>query len=163
MKKTRSQRTLIGRSKTPFYWLIGERTKLQRRTQLQRYIRGQINHVISAVCRGLLSHRRHIRKREDPGDEVACVDTFRSDGFLLPSPVYYFYISFTFFLARLLKMCGLPAGLPRIGPAIILQVEHFLSKVSEIYRFIMKIWFFFHVTLTPKRLTVSYNSNRMKE
>ena len=37
MKKTRSQRTLIGRNKTPFYWLIGERTKLQRRTQLQRY------------------------------------------------------------------------------------------------------------------------------
>ena len=38
MKKTRSQRTLIGRNKNAFYWLIGERTKLQRRTQLQRYI-----------------------------------------------------------------------------------------------------------------------------
>ena len=37
MKETRSQRTLIGRNKNPFYWLIGERTKLQRRTQLQRY------------------------------------------------------------------------------------------------------------------------------
>ena len=37
MEKTRSQRTLIGRNKNPFYWLIGERTKLQRRTQLQRY------------------------------------------------------------------------------------------------------------------------------
>ena len=37
MAKTRSQRTLIGRSKNAFYWLIGERTKLQRRTQLQRY------------------------------------------------------------------------------------------------------------------------------
>ena len=30
-------RVLLGRNKTPFYWLIGERTKLQRRTQLQRY------------------------------------------------------------------------------------------------------------------------------
>ena len=37
MAKTRSQRTLIGRNKNAFYWLIGERTKLQRRTQLQRY------------------------------------------------------------------------------------------------------------------------------
>ena len=37
MKKTRSQRTLIRRNKNAFYWLIGERTKLQRRTQLQRY------------------------------------------------------------------------------------------------------------------------------
>ena len=37
MSKTRSQRTLIGRNKNVFYWLIGERTKLQRRTQLQRY------------------------------------------------------------------------------------------------------------------------------
>ena len=37
MAKTRSQRTLIGRSKNAFYWLIVERTKLQRRTQLQRY------------------------------------------------------------------------------------------------------------------------------
>ena len=41
MKKTRSQRTLIGRNKSAFYWLIGDRTKLQRRTppgrtQLQR-------------------------------------------------------------------------------------------------------------------------------
>ena len=34
MSKTRSQRTLIGRNKNVFYWLIGERTKLQRRTQL---------------------------------------------------------------------------------------------------------------------------------
>ena len=33
MKNTRSQRTLIGRSKNAFYWLIGEKTKLQRRTQ----------------------------------------------------------------------------------------------------------------------------------
>ena len=39
MEKTRSQHTLIGRNKKPFYWLIGERTKLQRRTQLQRYRR----------------------------------------------------------------------------------------------------------------------------
>ena len=39
MKKTRSQRTLIGRNKDAFYWLIGERTKPQRRTQLQRYTR----------------------------------------------------------------------------------------------------------------------------
>ena len=31
---------------------------------------GQITHVISAVCQGLLSCRRHIGKREDPGDEV---------------------------------------------------------------------------------------------
>ena len=30
MKKTRSQHTLIGRNKNPFYWLIGERTKLKR-------------------------------------------------------------------------------------------------------------------------------------
>ena len=37
MAKTRSQRTLIARNKSAFYWLIGERTKLQRRTQLQRY------------------------------------------------------------------------------------------------------------------------------
>ena len=29
---------LIGGSKTPFYWLIRDRTKLKRRTQLQRYI-----------------------------------------------------------------------------------------------------------------------------
>ena len=36
-KRPRSQRTLIGRNKSAFYWLIGERTKLQRRTQLQRY------------------------------------------------------------------------------------------------------------------------------
>ena len=42
MVKTRSQRTLIGRNKNPFYWLIGERTKLQRRTQLQRYKRAQM-------------------------------------------------------------------------------------------------------------------------
>ena len=27
--------------------------------------------MISAVCQGLLSCRRHIGKREDPGDEVA--------------------------------------------------------------------------------------------
>ena len=27
----------LGRNKNAFYWLIGERTKLQRRTQLQRY------------------------------------------------------------------------------------------------------------------------------
>ena len=39
MVKTRSQRTLIGRNKNAFYWLIGERTKLQGRTQLQRYRR----------------------------------------------------------------------------------------------------------------------------
>ena len=39
MVKTRSQHTLIGRNKNPFYWLIGEGTKLQRRTQLQRYRR----------------------------------------------------------------------------------------------------------------------------
>ena len=39
MKKTRSQRTLIGRDKNAFYWLRGERAKLQRRTQLQRYKR----------------------------------------------------------------------------------------------------------------------------
>ena len=39
MSKTRSQRTLIGRNKNAFYWLLGERTKLQRRTQLQRYKR----------------------------------------------------------------------------------------------------------------------------
>ena len=37
MKKTRSQRTLIGRNINAFYWLIVERTKLQRRTQPQRY------------------------------------------------------------------------------------------------------------------------------
>ena len=40
---------------------------------MQRYIRGQISHVISAVCQGLLSCRRHIGKREDPGDEVGVV------------------------------------------------------------------------------------------
>ena len=34
MSTTRSQRTFIGRSKHAFYWLMGERTKLQRRTQL---------------------------------------------------------------------------------------------------------------------------------
>ena len=39
MKKKRSQRTLIGRNKTLFYWLIGMRT-LQRRTQLQCYTGG---------------------------------------------------------------------------------------------------------------------------
>ena len=31
MKKTRSQQTLTGRNKNAFCWLIGERTKLQRR------------------------------------------------------------------------------------------------------------------------------------
>ena len=36
--KDQSQHTLIGRNKNTFYWLIGEKTKLQRRTQLQRYI-----------------------------------------------------------------------------------------------------------------------------
>ena len=30
--------------------------------------------MISAVCQGLLSCRRHIGKREDPGDEVASTD-----------------------------------------------------------------------------------------
>ena len=38
------------------------------------------------------------------------------------------------FVALLLKMCGLAAWSSRIGPAIILQGDHFLSKVSEIYR-----------------------------
>ena len=33
-------------------------------------LRGQISHVISGVCQGLLSCRRHIGKREDPGDKV---------------------------------------------------------------------------------------------
>ena len=33
-------------------------------------LRRQIGHVISAMRQGLLSCRRHIGKREDPGDEV---------------------------------------------------------------------------------------------
>ena len=33
-------------------------------------LHGQMSHVISAMCQGLPSCRRHIGKREDPGDEV---------------------------------------------------------------------------------------------
>ena len=38
-QKTRSHRTLIGKNKTAFCWLLGVRTLPQRKTQLQRYRR----------------------------------------------------------------------------------------------------------------------------
>ena len=46
-----------------------------RHFELISTLRGQISHVISAVCQGLLSCHRHIGKREDSGDEVATTVT----------------------------------------------------------------------------------------
>ena len=40
-------------------------------------LRRQIGHVISAMRQGLLSCRRHIGKREDPGDEVGRLPAVR--------------------------------------------------------------------------------------
>ena len=45
-------------------------------------------------------------------------------------------------VAVFLKMCGLAAGSRRIGPAIILQGEHFLSKVS-VYLYILRVCRFY--------------------
>ena len=58
---------------------------------MQRYIRGQISHVISAVCQGLLSCRRHIGKREDPGDEVGNAH-FLFDRVTIVTGIWYAHI-----------------------------------------------------------------------
>ena len=46
--------------------------------------------MISAVCQGLLSCRRHIGKREDPGDEVGsdCCSIFSRNWVRSKKPVY---------------------------------------------------------------------------
>ena len=61
MSKTRSQRTLIGRNKNVFYWLIGERTKLQRRTQDVTSARKTRSPAFSQTSRGQRGKGDHPR------------------------------------------------------------------------------------------------------